>query len=724
VVKEAEISIIESLFFEMMQDRETAIPKAYKDTFEWLFKPHPDADQPSSWSSFPAWIEADTREIYWITGKPGAGKSTLVKFLTAHKKLRDHLAVWSGSDDLVVASFYSWNAGTGLQKSHSGLIQSLLGQCLRQRPNLVPKVCPKRWAILEMLGVGAIDDLPAWQWDELARCLDTLGSGAGNGYRLALFIDGLDEFEGDHGELVEVIKRLSNWPGVKICVSSRPWNVFNDAFDRSPSLKVQDLTLNDIICYIDGHFARLPAFNELQPGYPAEAASLTKGIAARADGVFLWVSVVVRAVAQRLTDGDRLQDLHVTVDQLPRDVEALFDAIRRQIDSRHLRKSSQYFLLLLEGRPYGIVLSAVTFFLADEDESSPHHQEFCHSNKAKLSWMDSTMRRRLHSRTMGLVETSGSGAVTFLHRTVLEWVTRPENLTAIKRDASTGFNPNLELFKARTTEFSSALSPPYTSGRGELRSLRESETLLETSLIHAALASYRPEDKQRLVQTFDRLEGYTHHIIDPEQFQTYDDSRMFNIISDRSRKSLQLRIDLIHMAAKFAIAPLVMVKLDKAALRSSSSPLSYQDLLENVVFGRLRHDIDVPPKGFEKMLFFALKSVPWESRLPLLEMRLEILKHLFHIGPHNWAKRRALETIMAEIREKLRFSRVENWKKKYLVDVEALLQRELSLRGWITRYFVKKGEAGSGSGTEPSVRGRVGEREVTREEIRYWIGQV
>jgi hypothetical protein len=88
VAKEAEMSIIKSLFFKMMQDRETAIPKAYNDTFEWLFKPHPDADQPSSWSSFPAWIEADTQEIYWITGKPGAGKSMAFSSTRAVREVR------------------------------------------------------------------------------------------------------------------------------------------------------------------------------------------------------------------------------------------------------------------------------------------------------------------------------------------------------------------------------------------------------------------------------------------------------------------------------------------------------------------------------------------------------------------------------------------------------------------------------------------------------------
>jgi hypothetical protein len=316
-----------------------------------------------------------------------------------------------------------------------------------------------------------------------------------------LFIDGLEEFEGDHGELVKVIKRLNNLPGVKICVSSRPWSVFNDAFERSPSLKVQDMTWNDIICYIDGHFAGLPAFVELQSGDPDETARLKHGIAEKADGVFLWVSVVVRTLAERLTDGDRLGHLHAIVDQLPGDIEALFEAIKRKINSRHTKQSSQYFLLLLEAQRQNVMMppSAVTFFLAEEDDASLVNRDFCNTSENKRSWMISTMRRRLNSRTMGLVETLKNGSVTFLHRTVLEWVTRPESLTAIKRDASTAFNPNLELFKARTTETSAA--PVTTSAHG-------CWLLVHVSLLHASLTSHRPEDKERLVQTFERLQSY------------------------------------------------------------------------------------------------------------------------------------------------------------------------------------------------------------------------
>ena len=104
--------VLGSLAFSSLQDRQEAIPQAYADTFEWIFQQQKPGDRTASHPSFRSWLEGDTQEIYWITGKPGSGKSTLMKFLTTHRKVREHLSVWAGSVPAIVASFYSWNAGT------------------------------------------------------------------------------------------------------------------------------------------------------------------------------------------------------------------------------------------------------------------------------------------------------------------------------------------------------------------------------------------------------------------------------------------------------------------------------------------------------------------------------------------------------------------------------------------------------------------------------------
>jgi hypothetical protein len=44
---------------------------------------------------------------------------------------------------------------------------------------------------------------------------------------------------------------LATFPSIKICLSGRPWPVFEDAFKSCPSLRLQDLTRKDITLYVD-----------------------------------------------------------------------------------------------------------------------------------------------------------------------------------------------------------------------------------------------------------------------------------------------------------------------------------------------------------------------------------------------------------------------------------------------------------------------------------------
>lgn len=53
---------------------------------------------------------------------------------------------------------------------------------------------------------------------------------------LAIFVDGLDEYHGNHQELVAYLQQLQKAPCIKLCVSSRAWNVFADAFQVGSSL--------------------------------------------------------------------------------------------------------------------------------------------------------------------------------------------------------------------------------------------------------------------------------------------------------------------------------------------------------------------------------------------------------------------------------------------------------------------------------------------------------
>jgi hypothetical protein len=386
-------------------------------------------------------------DMYWITGKIGAGKSTLMKFLVGHPTVKEQLQSWSDDLPLVLASFYFWNAGDDMQKSQEGLLRILLCQCLDQMPAIAPRVCPRRWALSYIFGKQATGAAPQWTWEELLESFSTLAALAGTEFKLALFVDGLDEFEGNHQNLIEFLKCLHARNRIKICVSSRPWTVFEDEFDCTPSLRMEHLTQNDIATFVCGEFEQNKAYRELRDTFPPSAARLIEGVVKKAKGVFLWVSIVVPIICKGLTDGDKVPTLQAILDDLPTDLSELYQNIWHRISPDHISHSSQLFQIryLSLSTP-----RVITFWLADEDKSFDENIIVVKEQFAE--YILQRIKRRLNSRTHGLLEVSTDGAVDYLHRSVKEWVAK--EWVGICSKAAPDFDPHLALLKALVFESS------------------------------------------------------------------------------------------------------------------------------------------------------------------------------------------------------------------------------------------------------------------------------
>ena len=93
-----------------------------------------------------------------------------------------------------------------------------------------------------------------------------------------IFIEGLDEYKGDKDDLVDTMRTLSNM-NVKLCVASRPENVFELAFGRVPDYKpyLQDLNKPDIARYVNDKLTSRSDFKELRAS-DAKADELVKEI--------------------------------------------------------------------------------------------------------------------------------------------------------------------------------------------------------------------------------------------------------------------------------------------------------------------------------------------------------------------------------------------------------------------------------------------------------------
>ncbi|KAF7558259.1 hypothetical protein G7Z17_g179 [Cylindrodendrum hubeiense] len=358
------IKILSSLSFRKIYARKEAIPEAYANTCKWIFRDEQfdENGEELKWPSFPKWLQKKDDFVYWITGKPGSGKSTLMKYIFQNPQLEANLKDYTGDIPLIMGGFFFWNPGSKEEKSQEGLVRTILHQCLSASHDLIPVVAPRRWALYNLLGSDTV--APEWKWPELKESFEALCSYHGKDFQLVFFIDGLDEFgeEGDSPSvLVDWIKDVVMRYHIKVCVSSRPWNVFSDAFRKDSSLTMQSLTFRDIEHFVQTEFENSVAFQDLSEVFPVEASLLLKEIVDRAEGVFLWVHLVVQALLSTIIDMPSLPHLKEKLAEIPSDIKGLYKNIWRSIPPDKLATASKIFQLLCVCIPQ---LNVETFWLA------------------------------------------------------------------------------------------------------------------------------------------------------------------------------------------------------------------------------------------------------------------------------------------------------------------------------------------------------------------------
>jgi hypothetical protein len=446
-------SIIDGLMFpEMMLRRDTITPTAY-DTYDWIFGPS---------SSFHTWLQSEG-ELFWISGKAGSGKSTLMKFLSRHRRTTELLRQWSGSSEFIVIDFYFWYSGTTMQKSVEGLLRSVLYQILSSCPDAVKAACPERWAE----SLSRTKHLAAMKWTEaeLEESLDCIANVDKLHKRLCFFIDGLDEFHGDHQRLVNIVRKLAQQSRIKICVSSRPWNVFATAFEqRVPSLRLEDLTNHDIATYVYGELDELPRSTAFQ--------QLVSEVVERAQGVFLWVFLVVRSLRSGLVEGDDLSMMQQRLDSFPSDLAEFFNVILSRVDGVYKRRTAEYLQLAM--LCHSLDVEAVPQFLfwwliAQGAESPDFLKQFevRSVSRRQIAEMAKETQKSLRAACKDLLFVSSThegcwdSQVLFLHRTVFEYLQSDQVQQLLSKNTPNSFRHRGFLRRLHVTWFKLVPSDIY-----------------------------------------------------------------------------------------------------------------------------------------------------------------------------------------------------------------------------------------------------------------------
>ncbi|KAE8454648.1 hypothetical protein EG329_000271 [Mollisiaceae sp. DMI_Dod_QoI] len=342
-------NILDELSYPGMTNRYEDITQAHPETFDWIFSDTKKWKLP--WSDFSEWLRRDG-DIYWIRGKAGSGKSTLMKHIYDDKRTRALLQRWVGSSTsssapYCIATFFFWNSGTQLQQSQRGLLRALLFQVLEEYPALTPIVFPGLWTEIYSEILGGIPKSRQWSIKQLYDAFEKLIRQKQHPLKLCFFVDGLDEFSGDIEQLCILFNRLGGASDdVKFCLSSRPWVVFQEALENCPGLRLQDLTSKDIETYVNSKFKESPAFFKLAARDEQLASSLANEISERAEGVFLWVRIVVEHILRGVNNRDGIPQLWRRLRSFPRELYPLYDSILSQIEPIYLEWASRAFQIL------------------------------------------------------------------------------------------------------------------------------------------------------------------------------------------------------------------------------------------------------------------------------------------------------------------------------------------------------------------------------------------
>jgi len=293
--------LLESLSFPKKNYRFATIEPAYQQTCRWLFVT----------PKYTRWRDHNLRRAHnrtlWLKGKPGTGKSTIIKCAVEHAN-----AMYPNECNI---HFFFNARGEKLEKCTEGMFRSLLHQVAQDVPSL-----------LQSIHADALEGYTSTGWpvDLLRSMFREAILYLASHVQLNCYIDALDEGEDEDQtrEMVRFFEELaetavSNSLGLSIFFASRHYP--NITIRRSESI---------ILDNCKGHHADIASYvrDKLLCGPPTLKAELIASILQRSSEVFLWVVLVVRNLNTESDRGNQHR-LEEALQATPKALDDFFDNI-------------------------------------------------------------------------------------------------------------------------------------------------------------------------------------------------------------------------------------------------------------------------------------------------------------------------------------------------------------------------------------------------------------
>jgi hypothetical protein len=348
-------NFLNSLAFPDMSARNESLNPPATGTYDWILSdepPSPDVDpvEGELRGKLQRWLTSDEK-VFWVSGKAGSGKSSLMSYIESDSRTREYLHQWSRDRTMVIVNFFFWRPGSEHQKSVTGLLRSLLHQLLRRRLPMIDDICAQDATLVYS------------NWTS-ARLISTFRKALtlyqdGN-HCVFLLIDGLDEYDGDYVELLDVILGVNVLANVKICLSSRPENALQTKLSLYPSIRLENLNYKDIQEFVASKFQ----------AHQCPYLDMVDQVARRAEGIFLWAALVSKDFVDGYAAHDDRDTLWRRLNTLPTGLRPLFTRFFSSIDRHHREFLLSIFHMLKIHRYVDVALA--TAYLHHKSVTSQH----------------------------------------------------------------------------------------------------------------------------------------------------------------------------------------------------------------------------------------------------------------------------------------------------------------------------------------------------------------
>ncbi|KAL9096499.1 MAG: hypothetical protein Q9165_001496 [Trypethelium subeluteriae] len=401
---------LQAVWFREVSMRESNIGDKTPGTCEWLL----------NHESYRSWTN-QRQGILWVKGKPGAGKSTLMKF--ALEAERNH----EESHSMIILGFFFYGraGNNSIQNSLLGLYRSLLHQILTQVPEMLLQFMKRFKHVLAQFMDKHKNNLKStseqkFDWtmheSELRNFLKDWIPYYSKSCPIRIFVDALDESgEKIAREIVQYFQRMmkdaqSMDGSLKICFSCRHYPIFSS--QNWLEVCVDDENEQDLAMHIREQLEDRP-----------DALQLQNKILIKAQGLFQWVVLVVQMIAEMYDVGE-WGNMDSLLEDIPEGLVPFYDNILVELATKERQRSVRLMRWICYAiRPLSVKETQWAMML---DGDCPFESLNQLRKDRQFAATDEQVRKQIKSLSGGLVEVveqeNGRYVVQFIHQSVKDYM--------------------------------------------------------------------------------------------------------------------------------------------------------------------------------------------------------------------------------------------------------------------------------------------------------------